>query len=144
MTQKLKFVLVRIKNVVGKGENASYKLITSWKKEKMLGTRIFFFFPKCFQNAFFSGLLKFRIVWERAHSSPCEKNVHMSKLISFVYDDISLSQIMKFVFERGENIVGKGKKLFTSMFPIGIFLRVVRTGDRVVESYSMHGLLAQV
>ena len=39
MTQKLKFVLERVEDIVGKGENAGYQH--------------FLLFPQCFQNLFF-------------------------------------------------------------------------------------------
>ena len=42
MTEKLKFVLERVENIVGKGENAGYQ---------------------CFQKASYTGLLKVVIVW---------------------------------------------------------------------------------
>ena len=41
MTEILKFVLGRVENIVGKGENAGYKH--------------FLLFPQCFQKASFSG-----------------------------------------------------------------------------------------
>ena len=44
LTQKLRVVLGRVENIVGKGENAGYQH--------------FLLFPQCFQKAFFSGLLK--------------------------------------------------------------------------------------
>ena len=49
MTQKLKFVLGRIENIVGKGENAGYQH--------------FLLFPQCFQKLSFPEVLKARIVW---------------------------------------------------------------------------------
>ena len=49
VTGKLKLVLGRVENIVGKGENAGYQH--------------FLLFPLCFQKAFFSGLLKVRFVW---------------------------------------------------------------------------------
>ena len=48
MTEKLKFVLERVENIVGKGENASYKH--------------FLLFLQCFQNDSPSRSLKVRIV----------------------------------------------------------------------------------
>ena len=48
VTEKLKFVWGRTENIVGKGENA--------------GNQHFLLFPKSFQKAFFSGLLKVGIV----------------------------------------------------------------------------------
>ena len=47
--EKLKIVLGRIKNIVGKGENAGYQH--------------FLLFPHSFQKAFFSGSLTVEIVW---------------------------------------------------------------------------------
>ena len=47
--QNLKFVLGRVENIVGKGENAGYQH--------------FVLFPQCFQKLSFSGSLKVRIVW---------------------------------------------------------------------------------
>ena len=51
-TQKLKFELGRVKNIVGKGENASYQH--------------FFLFPR-FQQASCIGSLKVVIVWQRVN-----------------------------------------------------------------------------
>ena len=50
MTQKLKFVLGRVENIVGKGENA--------------GNQHFLLFPQCFQKTLHTGLLKVGIVIE--------------------------------------------------------------------------------
>ena len=47
--QNLKFVLGRVDNIVGKGENAGYQH--------------FLLFPKCFQKLSLSGSLKVGIVW---------------------------------------------------------------------------------
>ena len=49
VTEKLKFVLRRVENIVGKGENAGYQH--------------FLLFPQCFQKASFQGSLKVGIVW---------------------------------------------------------------------------------
>ena len=49
ITQKQKFLLGWVENIVGKGENAGYQQ--------------FLLFPQCFQKASFSGLFKVRIVW---------------------------------------------------------------------------------
>ena len=51
VAEKLKFILGRVENIVGKGENAGYKH--------------FLLFPKCFQKASYTGLLKTAIVWYR-------------------------------------------------------------------------------
>ena len=47
--KKLVFVLGRLENIVGKGENAGYQH--------------FLLFPQCFQKASFSRSLKVEIVW---------------------------------------------------------------------------------
>ena len=49
VTEKLKFVLEWVENIVGKGENAGY--------------RHFLLFPQCFQKASLSRSLKVGIVW---------------------------------------------------------------------------------
>ena len=49
--KKINFVLGRVENIVGKGENAGYQH--------------FLLFPQCFQKASFSGSLKVEIMWER-------------------------------------------------------------------------------
>ena len=49
VTQKLKFVLERVENNVGKGENVEYQH--------------FLLFPHCFQKASFSRSFKVGIVW---------------------------------------------------------------------------------
>ena len=49
VTEKSKFVLGRVENIVGKGENA--------------GDQHFLLFPQCFQKASFLGSLRVRIVW---------------------------------------------------------------------------------
>ena len=51
MIEKPKFVLKRVDNIVGKGENASYQH--------------FLFFLQCFQEASLPVPLKVVIVWER-------------------------------------------------------------------------------
>ena len=47
--QKLKFKLLRVENIVGKGENVGYQH--------------FLLFPQCFQKAPYQGSLKVVIVW---------------------------------------------------------------------------------
>ena len=49
VTQKLKFVLGRMENIVGKGQNSGYQH--------------FLLFPQCFQKVSYTGLLKVGIVW---------------------------------------------------------------------------------
>ena len=49
VAEKLKFVLGRVENIVGKGENAGYQH--------------FLLFPQCFQKASYTGSLKVVMVW---------------------------------------------------------------------------------
>ena len=49
VAEKLKSVLERVENIVGKGENA--------------GFQHFLLFPQCFQKASFTGSLKVGIMW---------------------------------------------------------------------------------
>ena len=49
VTEKLNFVLGRVENIVGKGENA--------------GQQRFLLFLQCFQNPSFPGLLKVETMW---------------------------------------------------------------------------------
>ena len=49
VTEKLRFVLEKVENIVGKGENA--------------GHQHFLLFPQCFQKAYYTVSLKVRIVW---------------------------------------------------------------------------------
>ena len=49
VTEILKFVLERVENIVGKGENAGYQH--------------FLLLPQCFQKASYKGSLKVGIVW---------------------------------------------------------------------------------
>ena len=51
ITDKLKLVLEKVENIVGKRQNAGYQQ--------------FLFLPQCFQKASFSRLFKNGIVWER-------------------------------------------------------------------------------
>ena len=56
MIEKLKFVLGRVENVVGKGENAVHQH--------------FILFPQCFRKASYIGSLKVIIVYKRFNSLP--------------------------------------------------------------------------
>ena len=51
---------------------------------------------------------------------PKGKNIGLSKLQAFVDDKIHVTQKLKFVFGRVENIVGKGKMLVTSIFSFSL------------------------
>ena len=56
LTEKLKCLLGRIENIVGKEENAGYQH--------------FLLFPQCFQKLSFSGLFKVGTVWEGVNHLP--------------------------------------------------------------------------
>ena len=69
VTQMIKFVLDRVENIVGKGQNAS--------------NHHFLLFPQCFQKASSSASLKVRIVWERINSLPPYLVLQKAKTFSF-------------------------------------------------------------
>ena len=87
VTDKMKFVLGRIENIVGQGENAGYQH--------------FPLFPLCFQKAVCGNF------WRQCHYEIC----HCILKIMYVTDK------MKFVLGRIENIVGQGENAVTSIFP---------------------------
>ena len=86
-----------VENTVGKGEIARYKQ--------------FLLFPQCFQKACFPGVSKGVIVWEWVNPLPNDKILDMSKFNAFADDKIILTQILKFLLGRVENIVGKGENV---------------------------------
>ena len=68
MIEKLKFVLGRIENIVGKEENAGYQH--------------FLLFLQCFQKAYFPESLKVRTVWQRVKVLITEKDFsHRNQII---------------------------------------------------------------
>ena len=69
MTEKLKFVLGKIENIEGKGDNAGYQH--------------FLLFPQFFQKASFSGSLKVGVVWKRV-KQPFSRTIFVFFLINFV------------------------------------------------------------
>ena len=71
------FVLDRVENIVGKGENAGYQH--------------FLLFPGCFQKASFSGSLKVVIVWERVNSLPNNKILDLTKLKVFADEKMNVT-----------------------------------------------------
>ena len=88
-----KFVVDRVENIVGKGENASYQH--------------FLLFPQCSQKASFLGLLKVGILWYRDSSLPKDIFLDWSKLKALADDEINVNENLKFVLGRVEEIVGK-------------------------------------
>ena len=83
------------------------------------------------------------LVNSRTHvySLPNEKILDWSKLKAFADDKSKVANIMIFVFDSVENIVGKRKKCwlpafssFPTMFSKAFFLRVVKSRDCAVRS----------
>ena len=70
VTQKSKFSLGRIENIVGKGKNAGYQN--------------FLLFPQCFQKLSIPEVLKVRIVWERVYDMALFKLILFLKKIFLV------------------------------------------------------------
>ena len=69
-SEKLKFVLEKAENIVGKGENAGYQH--------------FLLFPQCFQKPFLSGSFKVWIVWKKVKSSFALTKISMQPFVIFV------------------------------------------------------------
>ena len=79
--------------------------------------------------------------WSRIDSLPNDKILDATKLKAFADDKINLVQLMISVFDRVENIVGKGENagyqhflLFPQCFQKTSFLGVVKSQDCVVKS----------
>ena len=69
---------------------------------------------------------------------PNDRTLDRSKFKSFVDDTLILSQMVRPVFYKIENIVGKGenagiKHFFPTMFSKGFFLTTVETQDYFVK-----------
>ena len=89
-TQLLKFVLEKVENIVGKGENAGYQH--------------FLLLLQCFQKLSF---FNHGTITKKQHAGVYntlqnEKNLNLSKL------KINITQSLKFVLAKVENIVGNG------------------------------------
>ena len=114
VTENLKFVLGRVQNIVGKGENAAYQH--------------FLLFPQCFQKASLLRSFKVRIVWLRVHyiNIFCQKPAFNPLRNNEI---LSLSKLKAFVgekFIRIENIGGKGENgdnKYFLLFPVFFFSR---------------------
>ena len=79
------------------------------EKEKMLVTSIFTFSHNVFKKAPFSGLLKVVIVWERVNYLPNDKILDFTKLKAFADNKLNVAKIIICLFDKVENIVGKGE-----------------------------------
>ena len=73
MIEKLKFVLGRVENILGKGENAGYQH--------------FLLFPECFKKSFPQGSLKVGNVWYKAE---CHRKYLSGLLYSVVTIEIKM------------------------------------------------------
>ena len=106
-----------VENTVGKGEIAHYEQ--------------FLLFPQCFQKACFPGASKGVIVWEWVKA--------------FANNKINVTEKLKFVLERIENIEGKGKNagcqhvfLLPQRLPIGIFPRFGKEWRQTTSIFSFY------
>ena len=72
------------------------------KKEKLVVMSNFSFFPSDFQKSLWSEL-------HRVNPFPDDTNLTLSKLKVFADDKINVTQMIISVFDREENIVGKGE-----------------------------------
>ena len=72
--------------------------------------------------------------------SPNNEISNLSRLKAFADYRMNVVQMMNYVFDRAENIVGKGENAgyafspFPIMFSKGLFLRGVKSRDCVVKS----------
>ena len=108
---------------MGKGEIARYKQ--------------FLLFP-VFSKGLFPTASTGVIVWEWVNSLLNDKSFNLSKLKAFADEKINVAQNLKFVYDRVENIVGKGENagyqhflLFPQCFQKSVF---VKSLDCVVNS----------
>ena len=83
--------------------------------------------PLCFQKICSAGTYKPGLVLERVKSLSNDKILDMDKLRVFADDKINVAQIMISVFDRIENIVGKGEN-------VGFFFKVVKSPDCLVKN----------
>ena len=68
------------------------------------------------------------------NSLPNDKMLHWSKLKAFADDKIKVLRMMIFVFDRIENIVGKGENAGHQCFLKGVLLWVIKSWDCVAMS----------
>ena len=82
---------------------------TPWEKEKLLITSNFSFSHSVFQKACFPGVSKSVVVWELINSLPDDQVLDWSNLKAFADDKLKVTEKLKFVLRRIENIIGKGE-----------------------------------
>ena len=99
LTEKLKFLLGRVENILG-------------KKEKMLVTSIFSFSPKCFQKCSLSGSLKVRL------NGKALNKMNVARMMIYVFDtmeDVLLKKCRKYWLTTFSS--------FPTMFTIALYSR---------------------
>ena len=114
-----------VENTVSKGEIALYEQ--------------FLLFPQCFQKACFPGASKGVIVWEWVNPLPDDKILGLPKFKALADDKSNVTQNIKVVFHRIENIMGKGENagyqhlpFFSTMFSKGFFLQCFKSHHYVI------------
>ena len=128
-------------NILGKEENAGNQHIF------FLFTQCFLPFPKQILNSYsyFICHLQMLSIWTSlkfiVKSLPNDKISDSSKLKAFADDKSNITQSLKFVLGRVENIVEKGKKCwlpafspFPAMISKGFLLRAFKSQDCVIKS----------
>ena len=79
-------------------------------------------------------------VWERVNSLPNNRISDLSKFKSFADDKLKVIQIVKFVLDKIEDIVGKKENAgyqhfsFPTMFLKGPFFKVAKSWDCMIRS----------
>ena len=84
-------------------------------------------FPQCFPKAFLINMRKRVYMEERVNSSQNDKIFDVTKLKALADDTINVARMLISVFDRTENIVGKGENVvyqhsfpFPTMFSKGL------------------------
>ena len=104
----MKFLIGRMGNILGKGENAGYQH--------------FLLYQNVFKSLFPQGCLN------HSHTTILDQ----TKLKAFAEDKLNVTKMIISVFDRLENIVGKGEIActsnfsFSTMFSKGLFPRLVK------------------
>ena len=95
MSFMMKIVHERLKNAIGKVENAAYQ--------------VFFHNLQCFCKLYSSGLSKHGISGKELSSLPKDKFLERVKLSAFAVDNVNVAALMIPIFDRVENTVRKGE-----------------------------------
>ena len=92
----------------------------------------FHLFPQCFPKGLFFSVLKQVYMEERVNSSPYDRILDRSKLKAFADDMINVTERLKSVLKRVENIVRKAENVgspFLTMFLKAFYPRDAKTGS---------------